>query len=126
MVAEAQAGGIWVIDGAYKRRIAVEPRLYCTEQRAASLVTLWRAGLESDPMPKLIKLFGYARGFIFDDTIDLLGDLGPTAKPLLPHVLGAETEGNSLGTRRAAAIAIRKIDPREADRLELPGVLALP
>jgi hypothetical protein len=58
--------------------------------------------------------------------VELLGDLGPEARPALPgltHLIGPE---KWIGLRRSAAIAIRKIAPEEAEKLNLPGVLAVP
>jgi len=56
----------------------------------------------------------------------LLGDIGPSAKAALPYLERILNSDDDIGKRRAAAAAIRKIDPQEAARLHLPGILALP
>ena len=59
--------------------------------------------------------------------VELLGDIGPEAKAALPTLAKhLNTDQFIIGLRRAAAIAIRRIDPGEAARLGLPGMLAVP
>ncbi|HTA30864.1 MAG TPA: hypothetical protein VK731_10270, partial [Candidatus Cybelea sp.] len=53
--------------------------------------------------------------------VDLLGDIGPDARPVLPMLEEHLSPTDSI--RRKAAIAIRKIDPAEFQRLGLPGLL---
>jgi HEAT repeat protein len=90
-------------------------------------VALWRLGLENEPpVDSLADLAGKdpsAGGELW--AIKLLGDIGPAAKPALP-ALRSVFDRNSTLYSRAAAIAIRNIDPDEFDRLGLPGMLALP
>jgi HEAT repeat protein len=59
-------------------------------------------------------------------TVELLGDIGPAAKPALPYLKEIFNTHEDAFLRRSAAIAIRKIDPQEAAQLHLPGILALP
>ena len=56
---------------------------------------------------------------------ELLGEIGPEAKDAIPALVELFEEDRA-GTRRTAAIAIRRIDPESASRLGLPGQLALP
>ena len=59
------------------------------------------------------------------ECIELLGDIGPEARVALPTLEKLLKPGQYIGTRCAAAIAIKKIDPAEAMRLGLPGLLTL-
>jgi hypothetical protein len=88
-------------------------------------VALWRLGLE--PTPPLSEMMSPGQPWP-PDTVQLLGDIGPAAKSALPYVeqiLNAK-RWEDIMSSRMAAIAIRKIDPQEADKLGLPGILALP
>lgn len=91
--------------------------------RLAASVPLWRLGLEKEPpvagILEAIKQRGCPDEFSY---VELLGDIGPQAKSALPRL--AASAGRT--SRRAAAIAIRKIDPSEAARLGLPGILLVP
>jgi len=94
--------------------------------RLAAEVSLWRIGLEKKPPVSGIVAemedTKRARGTL--EWIQLLGDIGPeaeTALPALEKFLAPFAYG-----QQEAAISIRRIDPKEADRLNLPGVLALP
>jgi len=58
--------------------------------------------------------------------VELLGDIGPDAKAALPTLQTLLEPRQPITLRRAAAIAVRKIDPGEAAELGLPGTLGLP
>ncbi len=93
-------------------------------------VILWRLHVQKDPpVAQIIDAFAINTEPWF---IGLLGDIGPAAKAALPNILiplvqpGSTDSDDQLLLRPAAAIAIRKIDPATATRLNLPGTLALP
>jgi HEAT repeat protein len=94
--------------------------------RMAATVSLWRLGLEKEPPTQaIIQELGNPGG---DEIayVELLGEIGPQASraiPLLTRILNSE---RFILLRRAAGIAIRKIDPGEAEKLGFPGVFALP
>jgi hypothetical protein len=89
--------------------------------RLAAEVSLWRIGLRASP--PVAEIISEAQNKDYDhisDWIDLLGDIGPpaaSALPALDKILEFDSE---------AALAIRRIDPNEYDRLNLPGVVVLP
>ncbi len=81
-------------------------------------VALWRLGLEPEPPLPAIMAEAAHDGVW---AIELLGDIGPPARealPILKLYLGAND-----GPRCQAGIAILKIDPAEARRLGLPGLM---
>jgi len=95
--------------------------------RLSASVPLWRLGLEQEPPVKGIieELNGpYGSGDV--SYVELLGDIGPEAKAALPTLAKYLNPDQFFGLRQAAAIAIRRIDPGEAARLGLPGMLAVP
>jgi hypothetical protein len=96
--------------------------------RLAASVPLWKLGLEKEsPVPALLKELECKKNSVGEiSLIELLADLGSDAKPALPKLATFLEQALGSGQRRAAAIAIRRIDPAEAARLNLPGVLALP
>jgi len=96
--------------------------------RLAASVPLWKLGLENEPpLPALLKELECKKNSVDEiSLIELLADLGSEAKPALPKLATFLWQALGSGQRRAAAIAIRRIDPAEAGRLNLPGVLALP
>jgi hypothetical protein len=87
--------------------------------RLSSSVSLWKLGLETNlPMDQLV-----AHATNYDPTAnDLLGDIGPQARRALPSL---EQRLDPLNPQLDVAIAIRKIDPEEAKRLGLPGLLII-
>jgi HEAT repeat protein len=95
--------------------------------RLSSKVALWKLGLEEvSPAAELVE------GLNKPDTgeqhwlIELAGAMGSEARAAVPALEKLLSPELSTFRRRAAAIAIRKIDPKEAERLNLPGVLAQP
>ncbi len=97
----------------------------CRRYRLSAAVPLWKLHLEPEsPVPALVEELGKPENALAIWCVELLGDLGPEARSALPKL--AALVGPDNGLRRAAAIAIRKIDPQEAERLNLPGVLAVP
>jgi HEAT repeat protein len=102
----------------------------------AASVALWRIGSETNlPVEELAAV---AKGFLnssvrnyrfpaaYSDLnpttgIDMIGDIGPPARGALPELEKHLDPVDPL--RRAAAIAIQKIDPETARRLGLPGLL---
>ncbi len=94
---------------------------------AAASVPLWRLGIEKKtPVPALIAELERPSSSDETSLINLLGDIGPEAAPALEKLKKIVESERFIGHRRAAAIAIRKIDPAEAARLGLPGVLGVP
>jgi HEAT repeat protein len=87
-------------------------------------VALWRLGLEKEP-PVAEMMPPTSAGALLD-ALPLLGDIGPAAKAALPYLERIAESDQEIMYRRMAAIAIRKIDPQEAARRQLPGILALP
>jgi HEAT repeat protein len=95
--------------------------------RLSAAVPLWRLHLESQsPVPALLQEMGKPESADAIWCVELLGDLGPDAQEALPKLALLVGPEKWSGLRRAAAIAIRKIDPQEAKRLNLPGILAVP
>jgi len=87
-------------------------------------VALWRLGLEKEPPIRELMLPSDCWQALV--AVELLGDIGPSGKAALPCLERIVNTHNDIRQRRAAAIAIRKIDPQQAARLHLPGILALP
>jgi HEAT repeat protein len=99
----------------------------CRHYRLSAAVPLWKLHLEPEsPVPALLQEMGKRESADATWCIELLGDLGPEANSALPVLSRLVGPDKSTFTRRAAAIAIRRIDPKEAERLNLPGVLAVP
>ncbi len=97
---------------------------YAAQISLPAKVALWRLGMEKGPpvqglMEALSDPWSY-------DAIQLLGDIGPPACAALPQLKRLLGSDKDILIRRLAAIAIRKIDPKEADNLNLPGIMALP
>jgi len=100
--------------------------------RLRAQVALWRCHVLSEPpLIWLTAIIERRRSstshwsiLTIKSLIELLGDIGPPARMALP-LLERELAPNSY-FRHAAAIAIRRIDPDEARRIGLPGLLALP
>ena len=90
-------------------------------------VPLWRLGIEPEPPVKAI--IEELNGRSSSDEISLvraLGEIGPEAKPALPTLKKFLQPRCFIRLRRESAIAFRKIDPQEAAKLGLPGVLLVP
>ena len=80
-------------------------------------------GLEKHaPVEEMMPPSGWQRM----SALPLLGDIGPPARQALPYLEQILESDPEIMCRRMAAIAIRKIDPQEAARLRLPGLLAVP
>jgi hypothetical protein len=100
--------------------------------RLAASVPLWKLGIEKQsPVPALIaELHNGANTnpLNTDDLryIELLGDVGPEASPALPILTKYLDVDKWIKLRRTTANTIRKISPKEAAKLNLPGVLAMP
>ena len=95
--------------------------------RLSSRVALWKLGLEKEsPAPEIVEELGKPDTGEQYWLIELAGALGPEARAALPALIKLIGPDQSDFRRRAAAIAIRKIAPKEAERLNLPGVLMLP
>jgi HEAT repeat protein len=87
-------------------------------------VALWRLGQEKEaPVHELMLPSDMWQVSV---SVELLGDIGPTAIPALFYLKEILMSHYDVRLRRRAALAIRKIDPQEAGRLHLPGILALP
>ncbi len=94
---------------------------------AAASVPLWKLGLEKEPpVHAIMDAMTKQPGMYEHDYVDLLGDIGPEAKPALPLLVKRLNPPWSDIAGRVAAMAIRKIDPEEAATLQLPGSLAVP
>jgi len=93
----------------------------------AASVPLWRLGLEKGP-PVTGIVEELNRKFATDKTsyVELLGDIGPDAKPALATLKTFLEPEQLIRLRQATAIAIRKIEPTEAAKLGLPGNLGVP
>ncbi len=87
-------------------------------------VALWRLGLEKEP--PISELMLPSDNWQALVAVELLGDIGPSARAALPYLERNANSDDDIRLRRAAAIAIRKIDAEEATRLHLPGILARP
>jgi HEAT repeat protein len=97
--------------------------------RLRAAVPLWKLHMEpQSPVPALLQEMRKPENGDAVWCVELLGDLGPDAREALPKLalLVGPEQWRSIGLRRAAAIAIQKIDPEEAKRLNLPGILAVP
>jgi hypothetical protein len=89
-------------------------------QTLSAAVTLWKLGLETNsPLDKVI---ANVEGDKAERASDLLGEIGPAAKPALP-ALEKRLKANPFD--RHAALAIVQIDPQEANRIGLPGLFIL-
>jgi HEAT repeat protein len=99
----------------------------CRFFRLSASVALWRLGLEKDPpVISIVEQLEKQAGSDELAYVELLGEIGHEAKPALPLLTSMPNPDRFIGLRRAAAIAIRKIDPAEAAKLGLPGTLAIP
>ncbi|HEV7926121.1 MAG TPA: hypothetical protein VGR14_12235, partial [Verrucomicrobiae bacterium] len=97
---------------------------YC---RLAAEVSLWKIGLvQQPPVSEIIDEMENPnrKGIGTSGCIQLLRDIGPAAKAALPVL--EKCLAPDAYPKREAAIAIQAIDPKEAERLNLPGELALP
>ena len=89
-------------------------------------VALWRLGLEKEPpIQELVQALVQPWPW---DAVQLLGDIGSPARSSIPRLelLLDAGYGVEVQEKRLVAIAIRKIDPKEAANLGRPGFLALP
>ena len=87
-------------------------------------VALWRLGLEKEP--PIAEMMPSLESWSVLVAIPLLGDIGPPAKAALPYLQKILDSDQDIYIRRKAAIAIKKIDPQLADKLQVPGILAMP
>jgi HEAT repeat protein len=87
-------------------------------------VALWRLGAEKEP-PVQELIAALAGGSPYD-TVQLLGDIGPPARSALPQLKRFLGSNKDINFRHRTAIAIRKIDPKAAADLDLPGFMVLP
>ena len=95
-------------------------------QLAAS-ASLWRLGLqEESPVAQIAEELGKRDSSYAEAYVELLGEIGSEAKPVLSLLKPLLNPDCNDDMRRAVAIAIRKIDSELADELRLPGLLALP
>jgi HEAT repeat protein len=94
---------------------------------AAATVSLWRLGLEpKPPVMEIVRDLEEGYGMPPRNWLHLLGEIGPPAKAALPNLEKRLNTIDSVSERRDIAITIRKIDPQEAAKLELPGSLGVP
>ena len=88
-------------------------------------VALWKGGMEKNPpVTNLMAILskGTAANMYWElAAIQLLAEIGPEARPALPLLEEFLKPGEVL--RWDAVIAIQRIDPQEAARLGLPGLL---
>jgi HEAT repeat protein len=91
-------------------------------------VALWKLGLEKNPpLTAVLREAKKDRHSSYElSFLRLLGEMGPEAKPALGFLTSLLDVNVGIQTRRAAAIALARIDPGEADRLKLPGILVIP
>jgi len=95
--------------------------------RLAALVPLWELRVEKEsPVDAIIRELRKPTTSEQNFYVELLGDIGPDAKAALPTLQTLLEPRQPITLRRAAAIAVRKIDPGEAAELGLPGTLGLP
>lgn len=94
-----------------------------SSQALSAQVVLWKAGMEKNPpVTNLMSIL--SKGFDPNAklaAIQLLAEVGTEARPALPLLETFLKPGENL--RWDAAIAIQRIDPQEAARLGLPGLL---
>jgi HEAT repeat protein len=86
-------------------------------------VALWKAGMEKNPPVTnlMATLPKWPDFYLAPAAIQLLAEIGPEARPALPLLETFLKPGDNF--RWDAAIAIQRIDPQEAARLGLPGLL---
>lgn len=125
---DSEAATVWLPDGRRSERKDFQNPQSVFLRLSAS-VALWRLGVEKEPpVDALAELAGKSPsigGELW--AIKSLGEIGPRAKVALPALrVVLERERGSSVFGRAAAIAIRRIDPEEFAKLGLPGLLALP
>jgi len=95
--------------------------------RSSASVSLWRLGLEKEaPTLSIVAELKQRAGSDEIAYVELLGEIGSEARLALPLLMKFLDSNGTLILRRAAAVAIRKIDPDEAARLGLPALLAVP
>jgi len=110
----------------YTAPLAFRPDPSSNYFRLAAEVSLWRLGVEPHPpIAGLVSELAKSKfGSEKENLVRLLGDIGPDAKPALPAL--EKLLAPFASPHAEAALAIRRIDPKEYDRLNLPGVMALP
>jgi hypothetical protein len=115
-----------LLDFANRNPSAIDPRYFIVNNltqtrlqvQIRARVALWRLGLERElPLPALMADAAHQGVW----AIEFLGEIGPPAREALPLLERYLAEKDRLGYQ--AAIAILKIDPAEAKRLGLPGLL---
>jgi hypothetical protein len=88
-------------------------------------VALWKGGMEKNPPVTnlMVILSKGTNPYLYLElaAIQLLAEIGPEARPALPLLETFLRPGDNF--RWDAAIAIQRIDPQEAARLGLPGLL---
>jgi hypothetical protein len=90
-------------------------------------LTLYRIGVLTNLPSSLVTVPNFYLLPFNNVAIELLGDMGPLAKSALPSLIKPRnSRGGPISLTPELALAIRKIDPEEADRLCLPGILLLP
>jgi HEAT repeat protein len=95
--------------------------------RLSSSVALWKLGLEKEsPASEIVEGLGKPDTGEQHWLLELAGAMGPEAHAAVPALEKLIGPDQLIRRRRAAAIAIRKIDPKEAERLNLPGILVQP
>ena len=93
-----------------------------SSQALSAQVALWKAGMEKEPpVTNLMAILSKSWDPNSRAAIQLLAEIGPEARPALPLLETFLKPGQEL--RTDAAIAIQRIDPQEAARLGLPGLL---
>lgn len=93
----------------------------------SSSVSLWRLGFgKVSPVAPIAEELGKRDSLYAESYVELLGDIGPEARPALPLLKQLLSPDWFIDLRRAVAIAIRKIDSEAAEELRLPGLLSVP
>jgi HEAT repeat protein len=86
---------------------------------ALEAFALWKMGAANAPVNELVSA-GRKVGWLF--VVEPLAEIGPLATNALPFL---EEKFDPLNPEFGVALAIQKIDPNEAKRLGLPGLLIL-
>jgi HEAT repeat protein len=90
--------------------------------RIVAAEALWRIEKHQDAVPALVEVLKLP-DYWSQDTANVLGEIGPDAKPAIPELIRVYSNSTNLDMRKEIAKAIKKIDPEKAKELKRASAL---